>query len=98
MLTCCCSLAGTNACLSCPRYLQYNNLNWQYPIKQIPTAQWGWVCPKCDKINAPFVVSCDCNNKQDQSVIYVSNICKSCVNYDGESDMCTTHGGCIEDI
>ena len=20
----------------------------------------GWICPRCGKVNAPFIVSCDC--------------------------------------
>lgn len=25
-------------------------------------AQEGWVCPRCDKVNAPWVDHCDCSN------------------------------------
>ena len=21
----------------------------------------GWICPRCGKVNAPFIASCDCN-------------------------------------
>lgn len=29
------------------------------------TENIGWVCPRCGKVHAPFVPSCDCNNSTD---------------------------------
>lgn len=26
--------------------------------------KYGWVCPLCGKVSAPFMVSCDCINEQ----------------------------------
>lgn len=34
----------------------------------------GWICPRCGKVNAPFIPSCDC--KPDEGV--VSNIESEC--------------------
>lgn len=31
--------------------------NW--PITQ--QANYGWVCPKCNKVNAPFMPECNCH-------------------------------------
>jgi hypothetical protein len=25
--------------------------------------KYGWVCPKCGKVNAPWISSCDCNTQ-----------------------------------
>ena len=33
----------------------------------------GWLCPRCGKVNAPFVGQCSCNNKK-----YRQNYRKPC--------------------
>lgn len=25
----------------------------------------GWICPRCNKVNAPFIKQCDCNHTID---------------------------------
>ena len=54
VLICDCSLAGTQACKNCPRYIEAfgkeNNM-------AIPTI-YGWVCPKCGRVLAPNVPAC----------------------------------------
>ena len=37
-------------------YEVYKNIPWQ----PTPQPQTGWVCPKCGKVHAPWVGSCDC--------------------------------------
>lgn len=27
--------------------------------------QEGWICPKCGKVHAPWVPSCECSNKNE---------------------------------
>ena len=27
--------------------------------------QKGWICPKCGKVHAPWVPSCECSNKNE---------------------------------
>jgi hypothetical protein len=29
-------------------------------IAEIQNLNMGWICPKCNKINAPFIKNCDC--------------------------------------
>ena len=37
--------------------LKWKNYNeYQHEIKE------GWICPRCNKVNAPFVKECDCND------------------------------------
>ena len=31
-------------------------------IPQMTTGQ-GWICPRCDRVNAPWMPCCLCNNK-----------------------------------
>lgn len=33
----------------------------------------GWICPRCKKINAPFVPSCDC--EENNSTNYIDYNC-----------------------
>lgn len=32
----------------------------------------GWICPRCDKVNAPFIEQCTCEN--DTSTLPISNM------------------------
>jgi RNA polymerase subunit RPABC4/transcription elongation factor Spt4 len=54
VLVCNCSLAGTQACKNCPRYIEAfgkeNNM-------AIPTI-YGWICPKCGRVLTPNVLVC----------------------------------------
>lgn len=36
------------------------NTTWQCPYIQ-PKAEKGWECPRCGRINAPWVRQCDCS-------------------------------------
>ena len=38
-------------------------------IKQRPvfTGREGWVCPRCDRVNAPFVSTCPCHYKNKKN-------------------------------
>jgi predicted RNA-binding Zn-ribbon protein involved in translation (DUF1610 family) len=38
------------------------------PTQSTSTMPTGWVCPKCGKVNAPWVASCDCKAQ----IVYVS--------------------------
>lgn len=33
----------------------------------------GWICPRCGKVNAPFILSCDC--KSDMPVSNANSQC-----------------------
>lgn len=35
------------------------NNNFSKPAETTPV-HYGWICPRCGKVNAPFVVKCDC--------------------------------------
>ena len=35
-------------------------------------SQYGWICPRCDKVNAPWKSECDCN-KNDSSYQHPSS-------------------------
>lgn len=41
----------------------------------------GWICPRCGKVNAPFMMSCDCKSSS------ASNFSKDC----GYEDMSCQH-------
>jgi hypothetical protein len=50
-----------NICISCK--LKDLKINFEKFYKEddniIPT-QYGWICPRCGKVHAPFVRECDC--------------------------------------
>lgn len=59
----------------------------------IPNYQQGWVCPKCGRVNAPWVSSCICQNDFDIVINYKTNMpasCRNCSNHpiNGGSGIC----------
>lgn len=36
---------------------------------------YGWVCPRCNKVNAPWVKQCDCNKNTRNSNVSNETIC-----------------------
>ena len=52
------------------------------PVK--PPMQYGWVCPCCGRVNAPWVSQCSCSDisfmKISTSPAYVASPCQTCSN------------------
>jgi hypothetical protein len=68
-MICCCSLAGTLACFSCPSHIaemqaqrqaQIQNPGWAQVFVRTQPIGFGWICPRCNKVNAPDVKECLC--------------------------------------
>ena len=38
-------------------------------------AQEGWICPKCGKVHAPWVSSCECSDKMKTLTINTKDTC-----------------------
>jgi len=54
----------TNKCWQCGKELTTGDgvneaLCHECKQKALPSLQ-GWICPRCGKVNSPFVVECDC--------------------------------------
>jgi hypothetical protein len=70
MSTCCCSLAGTAACITCSNrpWMPYNIYTpWNQPLQPsipIPNKDSGWKCPECGQVWSPLVNKCDCKKKE----------------------------------
>ncbi|MFA5054150.1 MAG: hypothetical protein WC565_08835 [Parcubacteria group bacterium] len=45
--------------------------------------QYGWVCPLCGKVNAPWVASCDCVKKPGKS--HIGNPITGTITYLGDT-------------
>lgn len=44
---------------------QWPNGCSNYNNQQIPNSlQQGWICPQCNKTNAPFIQSCNCKKQE----------------------------------
>lgn len=35
--------------------------NWYMHTMPVIQPQYGWVCPKCNKVHAPWVAGCNCH-------------------------------------
>ena len=44
---------GATTCPECRTYDQYKYIQFTPPAPQ-----YGWVCPRCGMVNAPFVATC----------------------------------------
>ena len=56
MPVCCCSLAGTAACLTCPNRTVLPNPAMWHEVNVAP--QKGWECPVCGMVMAPWMPTC----------------------------------------
>ena len=45
---------------TCPQCRTYNDQQFKYVQFDPPTPQYGWVCPRCGTVYAPFMASCQC--------------------------------------
>ena len=43
-----------------------------YYNNQLPPQQ-GWICPKCGRVNAPWLPTCGCVSSQTSGYVYVPN-------------------------
>lgn len=49
-------------------------------------AQEGWICPRCGKVNAPWVMQCSCNRDYLKSVLLTMKETKQRVTQRRESN------------
>ena len=71
-----------------------NPAQYTYPTYPQYGGQQGWVCPKCGRVNAPWVATCPCSKK---TVTYtttttstIPDSCSGCSNHpsNGGSGIC----------
>lgn len=72
MRTCCCSLAGTSACITCSNNNNVVYQTWSpyvpmqpaQPLLPIPKLNEGWKCLECGQVWGLLIGKCDCNKKE----------------------------------
>lgn len=58
------------------------------------SAQYGWICPRCNTVHAPFVSKCYCNTQTfiaTTTKVTLLQVCGNCGLYvDASKHSCTT--------
>ena len=69
--------------------------NSKLKVETVPPMQYGWICPKCGRANAPWVASCMCNGTTFKKIdtwteTDIPEACRSCSNHpsNGGSGIC----------
>jgi hypothetical protein len=48
---------GNYYCPTCNSYYEFKNCDMPFPH----VVRYGWICPRCGKVNSPDECSCDCS-------------------------------------
>ena len=54
--------------------LVYRPQNCDMPLPDGFNMQYGWICPKCGKVLAPWMNECDCYKKKSSSVTTLNDL------------------------
>lgn len=49
---------GNYYCPTCHSFYEFKNCDMPFPH----VVQYGWICPRCGKVNSPDARSCDCSS------------------------------------
>lgn len=53
------TMTGRNYyCPTCHSFYEFKNCDMPFPH----VVQYGWICPRCGKVNSPDTHSCDCSS------------------------------------
>jgi hypothetical protein len=57
---------------------EVKNYDWSYPTYHYYWNNYpmntGWICPRCNKVNAPHVSQCDCTKTKESEMVFAGTI------------------------